>query len=226
MTEKAPPSLQTMAIFDFDGTMIAGDSIVAYLRLALRLGAVSPGEYGKVCWHTIRYALGLISDEAVKTRALRFRAQLSPEKRNALDAVFALEKLVPRVYPQARECLEKHRAAGHRLVLVSASTENYMRYVADALGFDALLCTPVAKDGRVEKNCKGEEKVRRIKAWMEAEGITADFSASFAYGDSVSDLPVLRLCGHPCLVNPRRALRRALPRALEVRWREKRRAGS
>ena len=104
-------------------------------------------------------------------------------------------------------------------MLVTASTENYMRFAAEALGFSALLATPLNPDGTVGENCKGEEKPRRIRDWLRQQGLEADFAASYAYGDSKSDLPMLLLCGHPVQVNPKKALRKAAPEMDSEIWR-------
>ena len=57
-----------------------------------------------------------------------------------------------------------------------------------------------------------------MREWLKERGLEADFDASFAYGDSKSDLPLLRLCGHPVLVNPKRALGRKAPDMQRVKW--------
>ena len=126
--------------------------------------------------------------------------------------------LLPRIYPQAKACIASHRHAGRETVIVTASTENYMRALADALGVSALLATPLHPDGTIGENCRGEEKPRRIHAWLRDAGMEADFTASFAYGDSKSDLPMLLLCGHPVQVNPKKALRKAAPDMEKVCW--------
>ena len=143
---------------------------------------------------------------------------LSPAEREALDRDFVNECLLPRVYPQARACMDAHRQAGREPVLVTASTENYMRIVAGALGVSVLLATPLRPDGSVGENCRGEEKNRRIREWLREQGREADFAASYAYGDSKSDLPMLLLCGHPVQVNPKKTLRKAAPDMEKVLW--------
>lgn len=217
MADSAP---QILALFDFDGTLISGDSIVSYLRFARRLKAIPLGEYARVLVQAVRYLCGGMTDAQIKTRALLFWHRLSPDRQNALDRAFAMEFLLPRMYPEGLSCLRHHLQAGHAVIMVSASTENYMRYVADALGI-VLLCTPISPDGAIHMNCKGEEKVRRIHAWLNNQSIQADFFASFAYGDSKSDLPMLALCGHPTLVNPKRALLRVAPQMKRAAWGKK-----
>ena len=71
---------------------------------------------------------------------------------------------------------------------------------------------------RVRGNCKGEEKVKRIQNWLASKNIQPDYAASFAYGDSKSDLPMLRLVGHPVQVNPKKKLKKAAPDMDTVSW--------
>lgn len=212
---------RALALFDFDGTLIRGDSILAYLRHARRLKALSRGEYLKLGLHAIPWLLKKKSDEALKGEAVAFSMRLSPERRYALNRSFAEECLLPRVFPAGRACLEQHRQAGRLVVIVSASPENYMEFVAPGLGADVLLCTQLLSETATGPNCKGQEKVRRIEAYLAQAGIGPDWSDSYAYGDSTSDLPMLRLCAHPVAVNPKRKLRRAAPEMATVKWKEK-----
>ncbi len=210
---------RTLALFDFDGTLIPGDSIVAFVRFARRRGALSRRGYARVLFSTVKYLLGGMTDGEMKTRSLAFLQGLSREEGEALSRDFVKQELLPRVYADGKAALQKHRENGDLTLLVSASTDNYMRYVAQALGFDALLCTELTDGFAVESNCKGPEKVRRIHEWLREHGVEADFSASFAYGDSKSDESMLRLCGHPVLVNPRKALKERMPEGQIVSWR-------
>ena len=213
---KEPPAF---AFFDFDGTMIPGDSIAAFVRYARKRGIMPRREFFRALLAAARYVLGLMSAADSKNAALRFRMRLSEEDREALDRDFVRDCLLPRIYPQAKACIAAHRQAGQQPVIVTASTENYMRIVADSLNISALLATPLNPDGTVGENCRGEEKPRRIRAWLQEQGREADFAASYAYGDSKSDLPMLLMCGHPVQVNPKRALRKAAPDMEKVIWR-------
>ncbi|MBR4333079.1 MAG: HAD family hydrolase [Clostridia bacterium] len=210
---------QSFAFFDFDGTLISGDSIVAFVRYAREQGFMPRREFLRAMLSAVGFVLGVKNAADSKNAALRFRMKLSPADREALDRDFVRDCLLPRVYPQGKACLELHRQAGRATVLVTASTENYMRFAAEALGFSALLATPLNPDGTVGENCKGEEKPRRIRDWLRQQGLEADFAASYAYGDSKSDLPMLLLCGHPVQVNPKKALRKAAPEMDSEIWR-------
>ena len=209
---------QSFAFFDFDGTLIPGDSIAAFVPYARKRGFMPRREYFRALLAGLGYLLGFISAADSKNAALRFRMALSQPDREALDRDFVRDCLLPRVYPEAGKCMETHRQAGREPVLVTASTENYMRIVAGALGVSVLLATPLQPDGTIGENCRGEEKTRRIREWLREAGREADFAASYAYGDSKSDLPMLLLCGHPVQVNPKKALRKAAPDMEKVLW--------
>jgi len=212
---------RALALFDFDGTLIKGDSIVSFIRLARRLNAFSRWEYIAICFSSLKYALGLSSAQKAKERALRFLTRLSPDRKMALEMAFAHECLLPRVYPEGVKEIQRHKKEGRLLVMISASTENYMQHIVPALGFDALLCTPLSDNGILGENCRGEEKVRRLEQWLKENEIQADFSASFAYGDSLSDLPMLQKAGHPTLVNPSKKLIQAAPQMPRAAWGKK-----
>ncbi len=207
-----------LAMFDFDGTMVKGDSILPYLRYAWQQGALPFSQYVLSGMYTVPYFFKRITDEQMKSQALTFLHTLPASQQKELDEGFVKNKLLPRVYADALQTWQTHKKNGLHMLLVSASTENYMRYVADALGADALLCTPLKPQLAPSDNCKGEEKPRRIHAYLERAGIEADFAASYAYGDSKSDLPMLRLCGHPVCVNAKPALQKAAPEMQQVNW--------
>lgn len=212
---------KALACFDFDGTMIRGDSIVSYLRFARKCGWMTRREMAAALWHTGRYFLRLEDGDQVKTHALSFLQKLTEAQKKELDESFVRDHLLPRIYPSALRCWREHREAGRKMLLVSASTDNYMPLVARFLAADALLCTHLLPSGRVEGNCKGEEKVRRIRRWLREESIQADWPASYAYGDSLSDLPMLLLTGHPTQVNPKKKLKKKAPAMARVQWAEK-----
>ena len=210
---------RTLALFDFDGTLIPGDSIVSFVRFARKKGVLSRREYAGILCCTVKYLLGGMTDGEMKTRSLRFLRSLPREEGEALAGDFVRSVLMPSVYRDGKAALQKHRDRGDLTVLVSASTDNYMRRAAQALGFDAVLCTELTADFAVESNCKGPEKARRVKEWLAQNGVAADWAASYAYVDSKTAESMLRLCGHPVLVNPRKALKKRMPEGNIVSWR-------
>lgn len=213
---------ERLAVFDFDGTLIRGDSIVRYLLSGIRARLVRPGEALRAAVAALKLHLGFISAERAKQQALSFTRRMSPKEREAFDRAFAAS-LLKRLRPAGAAALKQAWEEGLTVLLVSASTENYMRFVARGLPVNQLLCTKITPDGQVQTNCRGEEKLRRIDAWLAQENRSADWAASRAYGDSKGDFLLLNRVGHPYLVNPRAQTRRAAQgRYTLLRWQEPR----
>ena len=82
----------TLALFDFDGTIIPGDSIVRYTRWARKKSAMSWGKFLKACLAAIGYTLRLVSSERSKTIGLSFRMDFSADERRMLDEEFVREE--------------------------------------------------------------------------------------------------------------------------------------
>lgn len=137
---------------------------------------------------------------------------------------FFREKITPRLFEQGMAELWKLKSEGYTIVVVSASADVYMRLLPEFLPVDAVLatrctCVDGVYTGQVESNCKGEEKPRRIAAWLKENGLEMDVASTRAYGDSPSDAPMLALAALPTLVNPHKRLAAALPDAPRVQWR-------
>ena len=117
-----------------------------------------------------------------------------------LNQPFYKEALIPRYYPHVIETILKHKANGVKIWLVSASPEPYL-FCTD-LPVDKIIGTQVARENDhwtnhiISKNCKSEEKVRRIKEELEKLGQTIDYENSYGYSDSDSDYPMLQLVKH------------------------------
>ena len=152
-----------LALFDFDGTLIPGDSIALLVRWARKKRLITAAEFLSALAAAAGYGLGLVSAKASKEKALRFLARRSAGERDRINRDFA-RVLLPLVYPKALNCLRAHRDAGRMTVLVTASTDNYMRPVGEALGFDAVLATPYLPDGALGENCMTAQ--RHIVTWV------------------------------------------------------------
>jgi HAD superfamily phosphoserine phosphatase-like hydrolase len=118
-----------------------------------------------------------------------------------------IERLLARgLLAGALMAIAAHRAARHHLVLMSASVDCYVPRIGTALGFDETLCTQVlwnadgTLDGRLAApNLRGEEKARQLLALQSR----LKPAATMAYGNSVTDLPHLRLASQGFFINGR-----------------------
>lgn len=188
-----------VAAFDFDGTLTWRDTLLPFLRRLLGLPTFLWVLFVCSPW-LAGYALRLVSNHRAK--AVLLQAALRGRRVEAVHGCaqdFVGRYLPGQWRPWALQQLLQHQHAGHRCVLVSASTSLYMHLVGQSLGVDAVLCTGMeVVDGRytgrlATANCHGEEKVRRLQAWLAAEYGTQTAPELHAYGDTKGDLPLLRL---------------------------------
>ena len=187
-----------LAVFDFDGTLTTSDSLGAFLHRHL-------GTLGW-SWALLRqspmllaYGLRLMSNHQAKAALLHHT--LCGATQASLDA--SAQRLVQSWLPRhlntwALDELQGHQQAGHTCVLLSASPDVYLSAVAQALAIPHLVCTQLEmQDGRctgrmATPNCHGDEKWRRLQAWMAQQGQPRETWELHAYGDTRGDLSVLR----------------------------------
>lgn len=117
------------AVYDFDGTLIPGDSIIWLALYAYRHHALSLGGLLKTGWTGLCYKLGVLSEDQSKTMGHAFLGRIKQADREQMLQSFA-DELMKKVRPEAMESIEKHRRQGEKIILCSASCECYMRYVA------------------------------------------------------------------------------------------------
>lgn len=222
--------LKTYALFDFDGTLIRGDSIILLCLYARRKGWVGARYLLGAAWAALGYGLKTLPPERAKERALAFLAGLDRAELDARVAAFYADVLKPRLRPEGVMQVRRHVAAGHAVLLVSASSAFYLEPLRQELGLTDIVATRWDTDaagaltGRVcGENCRGLQKALRLAEYLASKGDRLDPATSCAYGDSYGDLPMLRLCGRKVAVNPKRKLWRALcgmEGAERAHWRE------
>ncbi len=204
------------AFFDLDKTVIARPSMVAFGGTLRREGLVSRRLLLRALWAQLIY-LTLGADEGrlekVRDAALRVSKGWEQSKISALVRETLTEVVDPIVYDEALDLIRMHQDAGRKVFIVSASPEEIVAPLAQYLGADEAIATRAVLDddgrytGDVELYCYGPEKARILEEIAERDGI--DLSASYAYSDSATDVPMLAAVGHAVAVNPDRELVRA-----------------
>lgn len=188
-----------VAAFDVDKTLTRRDCVTAFAeevigrnRLAIGLLRRAPSAMRRI---GDRNALKELVTEIV------FRGR----DRSAIDelgADFAERVHANWMRPDTWARLDWHREQQHRVVLVSASYEIYLVPLARLLGVDTALGTRLESRGGIltgaleGANCRGPEKVRRLREWMERNGVDRAAVELWAYGDSTGDRALLAASDH------------------------------
>jgi putative phosphoserine phosphatase/1-acylglycerol-3-phosphate O-acyltransferase len=222
-----PPAVRTKprigAFFDMDKTLIAENSGSLYMRHRRQLGEVGGMELLRGLGSYLQYKVGLLDIESwVRSMSLEFRGQRESELEAAaerwVDAMVAEQ-----IYPEARELVADHLARGHVVAIVSGATRYVVAPIAQKLGIEHALCTRLeVENGEltgnvVEPVCFEEGKIYWLERFVVEQGIS--LAKSWFYTDSVTDLPVLDLVGHPVCTNPDHLLYRvAKKRSWPVRF--------
>ncbi len=211
------------AFFDFDDTLARGDSILPYLLYSIKRGAAPRSQLLKAAFGFLRWKVQPSAGRAAKEMSLSYIKGRTVEEMDELARGFFREVQTEAFFEEGAAELWRLREQGKQIVVVSASSDVYMRVLPEFLPVDAVISTVCeVREGRytgkVQKNCKGEEKVARISAWLAMQGMAVDKAASCAYGDSASDAPMMRLTASATLVNPKKKLIRAVPDGRIVRW--------
>jgi HAD superfamily hydrolase (TIGR01490 family) len=212
---------RSAAFFDLDKTVIAKSSALAFGRPLYRDGLIGRRELVKAAYAQLMFRLGG-ADEQQMARIRDTVAQLCTGWRvEQVQQIVneTLEELInPYLYAEAAALIVEHRAAGRDVVLVSSSGEEMVRPIGELLGITDVIATRmVVEDGRytgvVDFYAAGPNKATAVREL--AADREYDLSDSYAYSDSISDVPLLETVGHATVVNPDRALRRL---ALERGW--------
>ena len=194
---------KSLALFDFDGTLIKSDSIIRYISFARQLKKITLWELVKVFVVTVLYLLHVLNEIKAKDAVMAFWRRMSPNDRERFDRAFA-RSLIPLMYPEGKRRIEQHKSEGKMIILVSASPENYMRYVGKFLHVDAVLATPLDQKGHPFDNCKGKQKLKRIDCWKQENNVIYDADTTVVYGDTPGDFFMMQRYGKGYLVNPSR----------------------
>jgi phosphatidylglycerophosphatase C len=200
-----------IAFFDLDGTITHRDTLFPLVLRQLRRRPLRLLRLAVVLPAVVRFCFD--RDRGALKQSL-LRATLRGVTRAELEATsreFVRDTIERRCFRDALAAVRRHREQGHYLVLMSASVDFYVPEFGRQLGFDQVLSTGVAwrgdrLDGTLTTpNLRGEEKAHRLRE-VTAERRDRDV---FAYGNSGSDLPHLKLARHGLLVNGSLAARRA-----------------
>jgi HAD superfamily hydrolase (TIGR01490 family) len=203
----------TIAFFDFDGTLLRHDSGVVCALPCARRGLLGPRIFGELVGTWLLSKIGLRArTDAMRVGFRCYAGQTLPELRTVMAELYDAH-LRPQLSPAAVDRVRAHRAAGDRLVILTASAFFYAEPIGRDLGFDEVIGTQVGfRAGRCTGLVEGPivegvAKLAAARGVADAAGI--DLGACAFYTDHIADLPLLEAVGTPVAVGPNRALRRA-----------------
>jgi phosphatidylglycerophosphatase C len=190
--------ISTVAAFDLDGTLTEGGSVFKWLRFVggtRRAWMAALARCGPLAWGVLRS--GPAADRAKESLFFGVLNGRTQSDVAASSRGFATQHLAKRARERYVQRLKWHLDQGHHVVVVSASPELYVQVVAQTLGAHGAVGTRLAVDplgrltgGYLGKNCRGEEKLRRLHEWMESLDL-GDDAEIYAYGNSRGDRRML-----------------------------------
>jgi HAD superfamily hydrolase (TIGR01490 family) len=209
------------AFFDLDKTIISRSSALAFGPSFYRHGLITRAEALRTAYAQLVYRIG----GADHQRMERIRTAVGELCRGwPVDRVTDIvrrhldETIGPLVYADARRLIAAHGKAGQDVIIVSTSGQEMVGPIGDLLGASEVIATRMeVADGRytgqMEFWAYGEAKASRVRELAARRGYR--LRDCYAYSDSVTDLPMLEVVGHPRVVNPDRALRKI---AVQRHW--------
>jgi HAD superfamily hydrolase (TIGR01490 family) len=210
----APPG-RAAAFFDVDNTIIRGASAFHLAVGLYRRGFFRRWDIVTFAVHQSRYLVfgeNRQQIDEVRQRALSIMTGHSVAEVVAIAEDIYDEVLSLRIFPGTQRLLDEHLAAGHEVWLITATPVEIGELIARRLGVTGALGTIAEHEngfytGRlVGDMLHGKAKARALRGLAVRENL--DLAASYAYGDSTNDVPLLSEVGFPCAINPDRRLRR------------------
>lgn len=205
----APRSAPRLALFDIDGTLVREPStekrFILWMLLGGRIGPLRLLAYAAFC---LRYLPRHGADVFAKNKSLMWRRTAHEMKTLAAD--WAARRLADALYRPCVQRLEMHRQRGDIVVLLSGTPDFLAEAVAGQLDVPHAIATRCAqRNGRFllappELHCVGQAKLEAARDLCRK--FDASLAAASAYGNSITDLPLLAACGHPVAVTPDAAL--------------------
>lgn len=209
-----PGPVRTAAFLDLDKTVIAKSSTLAFSKPFFDQGLINRRTVLKSAYAQFLFLMSGADHEQMD----RMRSYLTNmctgwdvEQVKSIVGETLHDIVNPLVFAEAAELIADHKLCGRDVVVVSASGEEIVAPIARALGATHAMATRmVVEDGKytgeIAFYCFGEGKAEAIRELAAREGYALEHC--YAYSDSITDMPMLEVVGHPTVVNPDRALRK------------------
>jgi HAD superfamily hydrolase (TIGR01490 family) len=200
----------TLALFDLDHTLLAGDSDYEWGQFLVDRGVLARAEYeAQNAAFFEQYKAGTLDIHEYLGFALRPLAAHTPQDLARWHAEFMRSRILPMITAPARALVRRHLEADELCAVVTATNSFVTAPIAREFGVPHLVATePESRDGRFTGRLAGtpcfrEGKIRRVDEWLAGMGRRLeDFADSHFYSDSHNDLPLLERVRRPVAVDP------------------------
>ena len=208
------PHGRPAAFFDLDKTIIAKSSTLAFSKPFQAGGLITRRAVLRSAYAQFVYLVGGADhDQMEKMREFLSEMCAGWDVQTVRDIVAdTLHNVVdPLVFDEAVSLIEEHRLAGRDVIIVSASGSEVVEPIGELLGADGVVATRMEivdgrYTGKIDYYAFGINKAAAMRELADQHGY--DLARSYAYSDSITDLPMLEVVGHPYAVNPDKELRR------------------
>ena len=202
----------TLALFDLDNTLIAGDSDHAWGQFLVNNQLVDVDEYGKRNDQFYQdYQNGCLDVAAYLRFALEPLSRFSKEELATFHHAFMKNSIAPLRLTSADELIAKHRAKNHRPVVITATNRFVVEPIITAMGISDIICSEPEVIGErytgnfIDEPCFQKGKITKLNRWLEDQSET--LADAWFYSDSFNDIPLLEQVDHPVAVDPDDQLR-------------------
>ena len=199
-----------LVLFDLDHTLLAGDSDILWCDFLIARGVIERAAFApRSAAMELAYRAGTVSVQAFSEFYVSTLAGRTAEDWHPLRQAFLIEVVAPRIGRSARALVDEQLREAEVVALTTATNRFITELTARELGIPHLLATEceVGTDGRFTGRTSGlpnmrEGKVLRLRSWLAAAGRRLDEFETWAYSDSINDLPLLAAADHAVVVHP------------------------
>ncbi|AAK80184.1 HAD superfamily hydrolase (TIGR01490 family) [Clostridium acetobutylicum] len=202
--------MKKLAIFDVDYTLTKKETLFEFYKFMISKNPKIIAKLPKILVAGILFFAKILDAGKAKEMFISFIDGIKEEDMKEYVKEFYDLKLSKILYVDAINTMKKLKSEGYDIFLISASAEFYLNELYNIKEVDRVIGTRFTNENGIFRrkiigeNCKGEEKVKRLKEVLEEEKIEVDFKESYMFSDSLSDMPLFKLVGHPYLVNPKK----------------------
>jgi HAD superfamily hydrolase (TIGR01490 family) len=199
--------LEKLAIFDVDFTLTKKETLIEFYKFMIMKKPGLIRHLPRTLKAAFFYLFKKLELKKAKEHFLAFTEGIHEKEMNELVKEFYKTRLSKMLYKDAIEKIRELKGEGCKVYLISASAEFYLKELYNIPEVDMVIGTRLkVQDGIhkceiINENCKGEEKVKRLMEVLKEENLKVDFKESYMFSDSLSDLPLFNLVGHPYLIN-------------------------